>query len=94
MGLGKHYVTPHTLSRVKERWPGASSLGERALVEQIAMAIEAAEQAHTAVHAPGGLHVPFSLGGKEGYLLIKDGRVVTALSAEHCAEVRAFAEGK
>jgi hypothetical protein len=89
MGLGNHYVTQHAIERVRTRWSGASVLSERALVSIISKSI----RQNRSISTPGGTYVPFSLLGKEGFLVIRRNRVVTVLGEEYCSEVRDFMEG-
>lgn len=92
MGVGNHRVTSHAIQRLRERWPGASSFSHHALLRHVASSIESAQRAKRTVRTPGGLYVPFSLDGKQGFFVIKQKSVTTALEEEHCPEVTKYLE--
>lgn len=87
MGLGHNYVTRHAIERVRLRWPGAGALSERDLVARIATSIESAERNKKTVTTPGGIYVPFTLMGNDGFLVVRRNRVITAVGEEYCPEV-------
>jgi len=87
MGLGHNYVTGHAIERVQLRWPSASALSDRDLVARIASSIESAERDKKAITTPGGTYVPFTLLGKDGFIIVRRGRVITVVGEEYCPEV-------
>ncbi len=90
MGIGKHYFSAHAIRRVRERWPAASEMSKRELLESLASSIQFATDTRRQVKTPGGLYVPFSLGGLEGFLVVKEDCVVTAVPKEWAQEVSEY----
>ena len=90
MGIGKHYVSSHALKRVSALWLAAKTMSKRDLLERLASSIEFAEQNRLGVKTPGGLYLPFDLEGEEGFLVIKDDCVVTAVPKEWATEVSEY----
>jgi hypothetical protein len=83
-------ISSHAAKRIRERWACAPSLRYPQLLKLLQEAVEAALKRGQAVKAPGGLFIPFRIGDKPGFLVVKNGQVVTALEEEHCQEVKAY----
>lgn len=94
MGLGHVYVTGHAIERVRLRWPSAAALSERDLVSRITSSIESAERSKKAIMTPGGTYVPFTLLGTDGFVVVRSGRVITAVGEEYCPEVCQIMRGE
>lgn len=90
MGLGHRYVTQHAIERVRRRWPEAASLHRGALIKLVASSVDKAEKEKKLLNTPSGTYVPFSIGDKDGYLVVRRNRVVTALEEKYCPEVSAI----
>lgn len=93
MGVGNHRVTNHAIQRLRERWPGASSFSHHEVLKHVASSIASAQRTKRTVNTPGGLYVPFSLGGKQGFFVIREkSTIATVLEEEQCPEVVKYLE--
>lgn len=88
--VAPYLLTQHAIERLRLRW-SCSSISNRDLIQITNAAVMVAFKHRTAVTAPGGVYVPFSLAGKDGYIVVREGtKIVTVLEEDQCPEIRAF----
>lgn len=81
MGIGKYFVTEHAVARLRERLH-AQALSDYELLKRVEEAVEASSADDSQVKTPGGVLVPISILGEDGYLVLNGDRVVTVLDAK------------
>ena len=79
--------TDHAMRRLRERWHDCCRFSDEELQLEVAHQLDAAVERNRVVVTPGGLYIPFSLMGTDGYAVEKDGELATALPATWCEEV-------
>jgi len=60
---------------------------KRDLLKQLASSLQSATDLQQCIQTPGGLYALFSLGGVEGFMVVKDDCVVTIVPKEWAPEV-------
>jgi hypothetical protein len=75
------------MKRVRERWHDCCRFSDEELQELIADQLDDAYENNKVVLTPGGLYIPFSLMGTDGYAVEKDRELATAMPASWCEEV-------
>lgn len=83
------FITDHALRQLRKRWPTAKNMADRALIQMVQKSLR---ETTTRVRLPGGVYVPFTLDGREGFLVLndKEDKVKTAMGKEYCSEVCRF----
>lgn len=85
--MTKLRITQHALKRFTEHWPDARGLGHDKLVRVMRPRIIKAIQAGRKIDTPGGLYVPVSFEGIDGFAVIRQNQVVTFAPVDRCPEI-------
>jgi len=80
-------VIPHALERLREHWPDSSFMYDAELRFILSDQLLEALNKKDFVVAPGGVYVPFSLFGKDGYAVLVNQKARTVMPTDWCPEV-------
>ena len=80
-------VQDHALERIRKRWPDAAHLYNSELQFLLSDQIVDALARDDFIIAPGGVYVPITIFGEDGYALLINQNVTTVLPKEWCPEV-------
>lgn len=80
-------VHPHALIRLRGRWPEAAYLYDSELKFLLSEQVVDALGRDDYIVAPGGVYVPISILGTDGYAVLLKGQVKTVLPVAWCAAV-------
>jgi hypothetical protein len=80
-------VNDHVYERFREHWPAAAYLYDSEIRFLLSDQILDALERDDVVVAPGGVYIPISVLGEDGYAVLVDQRVRTVMPARFCQEV-------
>lgn len=82
-------VQAHAIRRFRERWPEWAYLGDRAITKRLLEAVKRSRKTESAVYGPHASYHFFSLGGKDGYVVVGADckQIVTIMPADWCPQV-------
>lgn len=80
-------IKPHLIDRLRERWPESNQEEENDLHRLVRQQVQNALRIRDYVKMPGGIYVPFSYLGKDGFVVVSDnGEATTVMPEEYCPE--------
>jgi hypothetical protein len=82
-------VKPHALSRFREHWPSSAYLYDSEIKFLLSDQIVDALGRDDYIIAPGGIYVPISVFGEDGYAVLMQQTVQTVMPLSFCKEVDA-----
>jgi hypothetical protein len=80
-------INQHALERVREHWPDVAHLYNTELQFLLSDQILDALAKDDFIIAPGGVYVPITIFGEDGYAVLINQHVVTVLPKKWCPEV-------
>ena len=80
-------INTHALSRLRERWPEASYLYDSELKFLVSEQVLDALGRDDYIVAPGGVYIPISILGDDGYVVLIEGQIKTAMPTSWCLAV-------
>jgi hypothetical protein len=83
-------VSQHALTRIRERWPNAAHLYNSELQFLLSDQIVDALARDDFIITPGGVYVPVTIFGDDGYAVLVNQQVSTVLPKKWCEEVDAI----
>lgn len=81
------HITEHALDRLREHWPDVRCQGDSKLIKAIKHRILDALKRGKKIITPGGLYVPITFAGRDGFAVLQDNTVTTCLPKEWCREI-------
>jgi hypothetical protein len=80
-------MNSHAIDRFRSHWPEAAFMYDSEVRFQISEQILDALARDDRIIAPGGIYVPISVLGRDGYAVLLNQRVVTVMPVDWCKEV-------
>ena len=80
-------VTPHALARFREHWPDSAYLYDSEIAFLLSDQIVDALERNDYIVAPGGVYVPITIFGDDGYAVLLDQKIRTVMPITWCQEV-------
>jgi hypothetical protein len=80
--------TDHLMLRLRERWQDCCRYSDDELQQMLIPQLQQAKEEGKTALTPGGLYIPFSLMGVDGYVVETDGELATVMPATWCEEVQ------
>lgn len=80
-------ASPHAITRLRERWPETAYLYDSELKFLLSDQILDALNRDDYIIAPGGIYIPISILGSDGYAVLLNGQIKTVMPTAWCREV-------
>lgn len=80
-------IKQHALDRLRERWPDAAYMYDSELEFLLSEQVVDALGRDDFIVAPGGVYVPISFAGQDGYAVLLEQEVKTVMPTAWCREV-------
>ena len=82
-------IKPHALERFREHWPGSAYLYDSEIRFLLSEQVTDALGKNDYIVAPGGVYVPITVFGEDGYAVLINQHIRTVMPKAWCREVDA-----